>query len=104
MVFGDLFNAMIDPKQESAKKVPKHLPDFAVAAANPDLAVKMVLRKEHRAKAAWWKAHVRAPSLPPPACAHAHVHARLRSVMRPCGPVMAHVWCTRLLLPGALKE
>ena len=43
MVFGDLFNAMIDPKQETAKKVPKHMPDFAVAAANPDLAVKMVL-------------------------------------------------------------
>lgn len=42
MVFGDLFNAMIDPKQETAKKVPKHMPDFAVAAANPDLAVKMV--------------------------------------------------------------
>jgi hypothetical protein len=59
MVFGDLFNAMIDPEQKGAKKLPKHLPDFAHAAANPELAVKMVLRKEHAAKAAWWKAHVR---------------------------------------------
>jgi hypothetical protein len=59
MVFGDLFNAMIDPEQKAAKKLPKHLPDFAHAAANPGLAVKMVLRKEHAAKAAWWKEHVR---------------------------------------------
>ena len=59
MVFGDLFNAMIDPSTEKAKKMPRHLPNFATAAADPSLAVKMVLRKEHKAKAAWWKAHAR---------------------------------------------
>jgi len=59
MVFGELFNAMIDPKQEKAKKMPHHLPNFATAAAHPDIAVQMVLRKEHKAKAAWWKAHAR---------------------------------------------
>ena len=59
MVFCDLFNAMIDPKQETAKKLPAHLPGFAVAAANPALAVQMVLRKEAKAKSDWWKAHAR---------------------------------------------
>ena len=36
MVFGDLFNAMIDPDQEKAKKMPAHLPNFSTAAAHPD--------------------------------------------------------------------
>ena len=58
-MFGELFNAMIDPKQEAAKKMPVHMPNFVQAAANPDLAVKMVLRKEAKAKSAWWKAHAR---------------------------------------------
>ena len=61
-VFGDLFNAMIDPETEKKKRTPAHMPGFAVAAANPDLAVKMVLRKEHAKKAAWWKAHARLSS------------------------------------------
>jgi len=61
MVFGDLFNAMIDSdtKLQTEKKMPVHMPNFALAAANPALAVKMVLSKEHKAKAAWWKAHAR---------------------------------------------
>ena len=63
-MFGELFNAMIDPKQEAAKKMPVHMPNFVQAAANPDLAVKMVLRKEAKAKSAWWKAHARLRRIP----------------------------------------
>ncbi|KAJ1494698.1 hypothetical protein T484DRAFT_1877101 [Baffinella frigidus] len=59
-VFGDLFNAMIDPAPPSkAKAAPKTIPDFAEAMAHPSMAVGMVLNKEVKMKKAWWHSHAR---------------------------------------------